>query len=212
MAGRARVKTALPDRIRALRATGDAGVSLIEILVTMGILGVLMAIFTTGIVQVYRAVGSTESLATAQEQTHVAFQRLDKEVRYASWIGEPGTDGDYWYVEFYGVKAETPPRRRLPEKETLPEKECKQLRLDLDRGVLQLLRWKPGSPPAEGTSGETLASHIATDVLKSTTATAEEKAENAPSCGSSPETGSTPPRRVPSAPTSSRTSSSSGST
>ncbi|GGS74931.1 hypothetical protein GCM10010156_37180 [Planobispora rosea] len=165
-----------PDRLRAaraVRATGDAGVSLIEVLVTMGIMSVLMAIFTAGIVQVYRVVGSTESLATAQEQMHVAFQRLDREIRYASWIGEPGTDGDYWYVEFAYAE--------LPDKDaTTLTKKCGQLRLDLGRGVLQLLRWTPGSPSGPEASRETLASHIATDVLRSATATAEEKAENVP--------------------------------
>ncbi|GAA3125342.1 hypothetical protein GCM10010466_15280 [Planomonospora alba] len=139
---------------RRARPAGDDGISLIEVVVSLGVLGVLMAVFTAGVLQVYRAVSTTESVASAQSQLQVAFQRLDKEIRYASWISEPSAPvRGRRYVEF---TAEDPATGRP---------QCRQLRLDLGRGVLQLVRWTPGSPPAEGAPGETLASSIVTDGL-----------------------------------------------
>ncbi|MFC4058204.1 PilW family protein [Planomonospora corallina] len=149
-----RTRTGGPLPLRA-RPAGDAGISLVEVMVSLSVLGVFMAVFTAGVLQVYRAVDTTEAVASAQSQLHVAFQRLDKEIRYASWISEPSRPiRGRRYVEF---AAKDPV--------TKEETRCGQLLLDLDRGVLQLRRWEAGSPPAERAPGETLASYIATDGL-----------------------------------------------
>lgn len=125
--------------------TGDEGVTLMEVVVTLGIMSVLMMVFTTGILQVYRTTTATESQVVAQTQLQVAFQRLDKEIRYASWIAVPTRTAPY-YVEFAGPPDGTGVVR------------CGQLRLD--GGVLQLLQWTAGSPPAAGQRGQTLASGL----------------------------------------------------
>lgn len=140
---------------RRSRRNDDAGYSLIEVLVTIGVMSVLMVVFTTAILQVYRTSGKAESIAAAQSELQRAFQRFDRELRYASWVAEPARVGTAWYVEFAGFDAT----------------ECLQLRLETapasvpehpsdGRGVLQLLRWAPGSPPARGTPGQTVASHV----------------------------------------------------
>lgn len=135
------------------RRRDDAGYSLIEVLVTMGIMSVVLTMFTTAIVQAYRATGRAEKLSIAQSELHRGFQRFDRELRYASWIGLEGRVGTTWYVEFAGVGGT----------------ECLQLRLETGTpaagsgdgtGVLQLLRWTPGSPPAPSTRGQTVASHL----------------------------------------------------
>ncbi|GIH89965.1 type II secretion system protein J [Planobispora siamensis] len=154
-----RFSSRLAARLRGVRSSGDAGISLVEVMVTVGIMGILMAIFTTGILQVYRSVNVTESVATAQSQLNIMFQRLDKEIRYASWVAEPGLVRNRWYVEFAGTSAEN------------DATECGQLRLDLGTGVMQLIRWTPGSPPAEGRPGQTLASQIVTTGLGTGTPT-----------------------------------------
>jgi prepilin-type N-terminal cleavage/methylation domain-containing protein len=141
----------LRRRLGRLHAGGDAGVTLIEAMVTMMIMSIMMAIFTTGILQVYRATNATESLSTAQSQLHIVFQRLDTEIRYASWIAEPGEVGGRWYVEFAAVDRVT----RQPR--------CAQLRLEPATGVLRQLSWTPGSPPLVGDPGMTLASQVVTD-------------------------------------------------
>ncbi|GID95947.1 type II secretion system protein J [Amorphoplanes digitatis] len=120
----------------------DEGLSLIEMLITMSVMSIVMIVFTTGIAQVYWANGRIENSAVAQSQLNVAFQRFDRELRYASWIGQPElVDSHLWYVEF----AEADPTR------------CNRLRLDTTAqpsaggqngaGVLQLIRWTRGTWP-----------------------------------------------------------------
>ena len=133
----------------------DAGFSLAELMVTMGIMGIMGAIFTGAILQIYQTSTATESLTIAQPPLRLAFQRFDKELRYASWISEPGMVGTAWYVEFAGPT----------------DTECLQLRLETapaggnsvdGQGVLQLVEWTQGSPPAAGAPGQTIASQIVT--------------------------------------------------
>jgi prepilin-type N-terminal cleavage/methylation domain-containing protein len=138
------------------RRPDDAGYSLVEVMVTMTIMSVLMALFTTAVLQVYRASVTTEALSTAQSQLQTAFQRFDRELRYASWIAQPAKIGTTWYVEFVGYDRVS----------------CVQLRLSTSpaqpgsndgRGVLQLIRWPLGTPPTAGKPGQTVASTLVTD-------------------------------------------------
>jgi hypothetical protein len=110
-----------------------------------------MAIFTAGVIQVYRSVGTSENTATSQTQLRLALQMLDREVRYASGITVPSSTavGGAWYVEFLAANPST------------SQPVCRQLRLD-SSGVLQQLTWTPGSPPTAGTRGQTLASQLDT--------------------------------------------------
>lgn len=131
----------------------DAGSTLVELVVTMVLMTVVMVVFTGAIVQIYRATLRTETSSTASAQVRQAFQRLDKVIRYASWIATPGKVGTSWYVEF----AAGDPTAALG---------CGQLRLD-NRGVLQLLQWTAGSPPTAGQAGQTLASQLVYDSVVS---------------------------------------------
>ena len=132
----------------------DSGFSLVELMVTMGIMTILLGIVTTAFLQVFRTTSAAQSLSTAQSQLQIAFQRFDRELRYASWIAVPGKVGTTWYVEFAGVDPT----------------DCSQLRLEAPvtasaadaGGVLQLLQWTRGAPPAAGTRGQTLASTVVT--------------------------------------------------
>ncbi len=129
--------------------SGDAGTTLIEVLVAMGIMSVLMAVFTASVLLVYRSANGTQARSEVQTQVQLAFQQLDREVRYATGITAPDTSArrGAWYIEFIGPRGDT------------AQPQCRQLRLDAT-GVLQLLRWTPGSPPAEGAPGQTLASNV----------------------------------------------------
>ncbi|MCA2215345.1 prepilin-type N-terminal cleavage/methylation domain-containing protein [Jidongwangia harbinensis] len=138
----------------------DAGVSLIEVLVSMGVMSIVMALFTTAILQAYRATGKVEKMSIVQSELHRGFQRFDRELRYASWIAQPGTVGTgvniVYYVEFASANGT----------------ECLQLRLEPGNqsaatrdgeGILQLLRWTPGAPPARTARGQTVASYLVVD-------------------------------------------------
>jgi hypothetical protein len=133
----------------------DDGFSLIDVMVTMGVMSVVMVVFTAAILQVYRTSGKTESISVVQSQLKIAFQRFDRQLRYASWIAQPGQVGTAWYVEWAGYDGS----------------QCYQLRLDTAPtavqegpnnagGVLQMLTWPRATPPAAGTRGQSIASNL----------------------------------------------------
>jgi prepilin-type N-terminal cleavage/methylation domain-containing protein len=84
-------------RTPALR---DDGFSLIELMISMALMSVVTALFTTGIVQLYRAQNFTDALSESSSQVNNAFLRLDADVRYAAAISDPGPGGGNQYVEY----------------------------------------------------------------------------------------------------------------
>jgi hypothetical protein len=113
---------------------GDSGLTLIEVAVAMTLTSVVTAMFTAGLLQVFRVFGHDEAASVAREQVHQAFQRLDTEIRYAAGISAEGQVGTDWYVEFLTTYTGTPV--------------CTQLRFT-QGGQLQLRRWDQGdTPPA----------------------------------------------------------------
>lgn len=131
--------------MRRLRAPDD-GFTLVEIVVATSIMAACMAMFTAGIIQIYRFVNKTETAADAQGQLAIAFQRLDKELRYASGISTPGLVGDNPYVEYLTTGTGTAV--------------CSQLRLNVTTGVLQYRSWDQGSSPLAPSGWATLAAGV----------------------------------------------------
>jgi prepilin-type N-terminal cleavage/methylation domain-containing protein len=82
------------------RRGDDAGVTLIEVMVSMTILSIFMVMFTAGMVRMYDVVGNVDASATAQSHLHVTFLRLDTEIRYAEGVSVPARIGTDSYVEF----------------------------------------------------------------------------------------------------------------
>ncbi len=74
-----------------VRHGDDEGLTLIDVLTSMAIMTVVMALFTSGIVQMYRMANGTDAKSVAQTQVSVALLRLDRDVRYASAISRTGT-------------------------------------------------------------------------------------------------------------------------
>jgi type II secretory pathway component PulJ len=122
---------ALRRRWSAIRRADDAGITLIEVVVSLTIMSITMAIFTTGIVSIFRAQNKTESASTAQTRVNLAFLRLDKQLRYASDISSPGQYNSNWRVEYLLTNAGTA--------------ECIQLQLDVASGELQQRSWDQGT-------------------------------------------------------------------
>jgi type II secretory pathway pseudopilin PulG len=129
--------------------TRDTGITLAEVVVSMSIMSVLMAVFTVGIVQMYRSANHNESVSTAQSQLNVAFLRLDKEIRYAAAISTPGAVGSDFYVEYLTTSAGA--------------RRCSQLRLHAADRQLQLRTWTQGSPDGPATAWVPLASGVGAD-------------------------------------------------
>lgn len=107
---------------------------MIEIAVSMTVMSIVMTIFSSGVLQVYSAMNKTESLYSAQAEIMRAFQRLDRELRYASQVNDPSTSAGDFYVEYLMTNTGTPT--------------CVQLRLLAAARQLQRRQWLQGDPPA----------------------------------------------------------------
>jgi hypothetical protein len=135
------------ERLRRARRrpTDDAGVTLIEVVVALGLTAVFMVMFTGAILQIYGTVNRTQAISDAQSQVNLAMTRLDKEIRYAAAIGEPSTSADP-YVEFLTNHTGT--------------KTCHQLWLDVDQKLLKLRQWPAGDTPPSWAGVRPLVGHL----------------------------------------------------
>lgn len=78
----------------------DAGVTIVELLVAMGIFSVVIAVFMGAVVTMSNSTVRSQVVSDTASQLRTVFQRLDKEVRYASDINTPGTVNGRIYVEY----------------------------------------------------------------------------------------------------------------
>ncbi|MEV0897580.1 type II secretion system protein [Actinoplanes sp. NPDC049802] len=78
----------------------DHGFSLIDVLVATSIMSVIMVMATGAVLEIYSNVNRTEGITFAREQIGNSFRRLDKELRYASWVSTPGQVNGGWYLEW----------------------------------------------------------------------------------------------------------------
>jgi prepilin-type N-terminal cleavage/methylation domain-containing protein len=95
------------DRVRPKEAADEQGFTMIEVVVTLVIMSIVMVIFSTGIAQVFGVQNKVDAASNAQGQLTIAFQKLDKQIRYASGISQAGTlNGDpvvEYLTSFTGV-------------------------------------------------------------------------------------------------------------
>jgi len=113
---------------------GDAGVTLLELMITMAIMAVVLMMFTGAMIQIYRSVNKNEAIAAARDGVNLTFARLDKEIRYAAGISTPGVTGTDQYVEYLITNTGTPM--------------CAQLRLHAPSAQLQWRSWPQNGTPA----------------------------------------------------------------
>ena len=114
--------------------------------VSLTVLGIVMTIFTSAMLQMYRVSNRSEATANAQSQINNLFLRLDKEIRYAAGISTPGTVGGDPYVEFLTTYTGTAV--------------CTELRLRVSAKQLQRRTWTQGASPLAPTAWVPLASEI----------------------------------------------------
>lgn len=128
-----------PLRRLLRRLRGDDGVTLAEMTVTTSIMSLVMAIFTTGVVQLFEAGNSNEMAALTQSQLNTAFLRLDRNLRYAAGIGPVHTDSaGNAFVEY--LNTETPTGKP----------ECAQLQLYKAGETLRRQVWPQTTAPTGG--------------------------------------------------------------
>ena len=73
-------------RVRRLQGD-DRGFTMLETVVGMVIMTIFMGIFTGAVVTMYSSANKAEALSNSTGQLNLAFDRLDKEIRYASYVG-----------------------------------------------------------------------------------------------------------------------------
>lgn len=131
----------------------DSGLTLVELIVSMGIFTVLLSMFMAGVVIMTRDTTRAVGVSNAGDSTRKVFQRLDKEIRYASSINRPGvgaTPGTY-YVEYIqtAVDAGLKPK-------------CTQWRYTASTHKLEVRTWRV--TPAVATAWHLEATNVRNDL------------------------------------------------
>lgn len=130
----------------------DRGVTIVELIVSMGIFVMVLVVFLAAMVTMSRQAVRTQAVGDSASQLRTVFQRLDKEVRYASAINAPGhSDGDI-YVEYL-----------VPESTGAGEELCVQWRYLVAAKELQRRTWTLGD--ADSASGwQTMVTGLRNDL------------------------------------------------
>lgn len=119
------------------RPKGDRGFALMEVLAAMGVMAVFFAMFTGAVVTTFDSSNHSQAVAHTTQELSQAFERLDTQVRYASYLATPGQvagDGNNWYVEMQDAN-DNPAL-------------CRQLRVDQASSQLQQRSWPVGGSPS----------------------------------------------------------------
>lgn len=128
------------------RRRDDDGFTLTEMLVSLGIMAVVMVLTTGAVLLASSTSNRVEASSTAQDRVHQAFDRLDRQVRWASAFSTEGKVGrSAWYVEWLYSADGTPT--------------CNELRLDTGTGNLSQRSWPQGNTRS-ATSWSILASGL----------------------------------------------------
>jgi prepilin-type N-terminal cleavage/methylation domain-containing protein len=109
----------------------DRGVTLIELLVTMGVFTVFLALITVSTTQMFGAMRKHQGIADNLDESRNIVLRLDKQFRYANAVIAPGTgtDGNS-YVEWRSGNVGQP-------------QTCTQWRLTVSTKQMQYRTWQP---------------------------------------------------------------------
>jgi prepilin-type N-terminal cleavage/methylation domain-containing protein len=123
-----------PRRVFPRRDDADAGVTMVELLVTIFVFAIFLSIVTSSLIGITRA--STQAQTISRSSTGVldVFQKFDRAVRYADVINAPGATSSGRYVEF-----------RIPAATTGGAATCVQWRFVPSSQTLQTRQWADGS-------------------------------------------------------------------
>jgi prepilin-type N-terminal cleavage/methylation domain-containing protein len=109
----------------------DGGFTLVELLATMALFSVFLAIFGAAVFTMLKDVRKTQANSDGLDSNRRVVQLVDKQIRYANVINAPGagTDGNY-YVEWRSGN-------------TGVRQTCTSWRLDRTNHLLQYRSWQP---------------------------------------------------------------------
>ncbi|WP_433382151.1 hypothetical protein ACQPZX_18405 [Actinoplanes sp. CA-142083] len=111
----------------------ESGYSLLEVVVATGFMLMVLVMVAGGLSLIYSNFNRVDELGTARDQIGNSFRRLDKELRYATWVSKEGQVGNAWYLEYATTT------------------DCRQL--VFNNGVLTRAIWTlPGTTPGAPTT------------------------------------------------------------
>jgi len=140
--------------MRSERARGDQGVSVVEVVVTLALLAVILAIFSSQMVAMFNRVHTASRRSESNDAVRLAIQELDRQVRSGNVIHDPAADNPAGmslrvYTQSNAPTASDPSR-------------CVQWRIDTDR--LQTRSWSTDFDAATGdgwaTNWRVVAEHL----------------------------------------------------
>lgn len=152
-------------RTRLPRHDDDRGFTLAEVLVSMGLLSIFMALFTAATALMTDMTTKVQRITAAVTQANQTYIALDKSVRYASGISPVRVSpGGVWHVEFDTNIAENGTSRDV----------CTQLRV-ANRQLQQRTWTVSGSGYAAGslTAWRVLSSNVTNGTLPANSASTD---------------------------------------
>lgn len=115
--------------------TGQDGLTLVELLMAMAIFSVVVIISGAMLHGMTQATVRVTSINDSRSDVDRLYNRLDKQVPYASFITEAAQSGGDWWVEF---------RTDVPAGGLPPR--CWQYRLNAAERVVESRTWQSGAP------------------------------------------------------------------
>jgi prepilin-type N-terminal cleavage/methylation domain-containing protein len=87
---------------RDRRLRGDEGLTLVELLVAMMILGIVMTVMTSVLISIQRAVVTQDNRSTNLNQARLALQTIDRQVRSGNLLYNPNIESPaYFQIRIY---------------------------------------------------------------------------------------------------------------
>lgn len=130
-------------------AADERGMTLVELIVAMMILGIAMAIFTTTLASVQRGIVRQDQFSRTNDQARLALQQLDRQMRSGNVLYDPATEPDPYYMVRIYTQANAP---------TLGSFSCVQWKIDAAKQLST--RWWPPENPAAVTAWRVVATGI----------------------------------------------------
>lgn len=150
----------MTDTSLRARFASDRGFTLPEVLVSMVVFAVVISISSLAIVMLARASTDAKTRSQSSSEALVAFQVIDRQVRYSSSINYPGIGSSgASYVEFITPRASRPPKDDGSD----PAYDlCTQWRYIPASGTLQMRQWESKPSPSLPLKWQTKATLVQT--------------------------------------------------
>ncbi|GIE77871.1 hypothetical protein Aph02nite_38210 [Actinoplanes philippinensis] len=89
------------QRLRTRLAGGDdSGFTLAEMVIAMTILSFVTLITVTAVTEIYSGTKRIDNTGAVRDQLDNSFRRMDREIRYATWIGQEALVNGAWTIKF----------------------------------------------------------------------------------------------------------------